>query len=161
MHYASCFRFALSFVDDRDVAQDVTQDVFGWLWLHRAEWTPSHDVVSYLLTAVRNRALDIVRTQQRRSATVARHVALGDSPAMASAETSADIIIEQAEQSSAIWHAVNALPEQRRTVLLLRWRHGLGWDEIARVMGASVGAVQVNHTRALKALRERFPSVLR
>jgi DNA-directed RNA polymerase specialized sigma24 family protein len=36
----------------------------------------------------------------------------------------------------------------------------LGWDEIARIMRTSVGAVQVNHTRALKALRERLPDAI-
>jgi RNA polymerase sigma-70 factor, ECF subfamily len=159
-HFAGCYRFAMSFVGDPEIAQDVAQDVFGWVWLHRAEWSPSYDVLSYLLTAIRNRSLDILRARQRQSTTVDRYIVPGKSPAMAANSTPADILVEQEEQYRTIWRVVESLPEQRRTVVLLRWRHSLGWEEIARVMGTSVGAVQVNHTRALKALRERLPDAI-
>lgn len=159
-YFAASLRFAQSFVEDSDVAEDLVQEVFGWVWLHRAEWAPPPDLLSYLLTAVRNRALDFVRTARRRSDISVRYIGLGESPAMAAPERGADASMEADEQRTAVWRAIMGLPEQRRTVLVLRWRHGFDWDEVARIMGTTVAAARMNHSRALAELRRRLPGAI-
>lgn len=159
-YFAAVSRFASSFVGDRDVAEDLAQDVFGWIWLHRAEWDPAGDVLSYLLTAVRNRALDVLRAEKRHGEATMRYVDPGASPAMAAQAPAADAAVEQDERMATVWQVIFMLPEQRRTVLLLRWREGLEFEEIARILQTSVAAVRMHHSRALQALRERLPDGL-
>jgi len=157
-HFAVLFRFAQTFVGDDDSADDIVQDVLGWVWMHRATWAPPTDVLSYLLAAVRNKALDRLRTEKRRADVTQRFVAPGESPAMGTRGAATDVDADAIQHH--VWHAIMELPEQRRTVLVLRWRHALDWDEIARVMGISVPAARMAHSRALAMLRERLPEAL-
>jgi RNA polymerase sigma-70 factor (ECF subfamily) len=49
--------------------------------------------------------------------------------------------------------ALAELSEDHREVIVLHHLQGLGWDEVARRMGRSAGAVRMLWTRALKELR--------
>jgi RNA polymerase sigma-70 factor (ECF subfamily) len=49
--------------------------------------------------------------------------------------------------------ALAELSEDHREVIVLHHLEGLGWDEVARHMGRSAGAVRMMWTRALKQLR--------
>jgi RNA polymerase sigma-70 factor (ECF subfamily) len=156
LYFAAMLRFAMSFVAETDVAEDIVQEVFGRIWVQRAAWYPPADVLSYLLAAVRNRALDIVTTEQRRTVTMQRyfgpHAAPTLRPGMA-----ADQHLESVQQQTMLWGVIQTLPEHQRTVLLLRWRYGLEWREIAPIMGISEVAARKSHSRALQTLRKRLP----
>ena len=155
-HFAAVLRFAASFVIEQDVAEDIAQEVFGWVWVNRAAWNPPGDVLSYLLAAVRNRALVLIRNDKRRANVTEQYLAPNESPAMAAPKLPMDRVIEDEELITTIWRVIQRLPEQRRTVLLLRWRHGLEWEEVARIMEMSIPAARMAHSRALKTLRERL-----
>ena len=159
-YFAAVLRFAASFGVAAETAEDLAQDVFAWIWTHQREWAPRGDILSYLLAAVRNRALDVVRTDRRRTEVTARYAEPGVSPAMSVGAMPADAQVEDAERNQLVWRTILALPEQRRTVLLLRWRHGLEWEEIARIMETTVAAARMNHSRAMHLLRERLPEAL-
>jgi RNA polymerase sigma-70 factor (ECF subfamily) len=49
--------------------------------------------------------------------------------------------------------ALEALPEDRRAALLLRFDHGLSYDEIAHAMGWSLSKAKVEVFRAREVLR--------
>jgi RNA polymerase sigma-70 factor (ECF subfamily) len=68
----------------------------------------------------------------------------------------ADQQLERDEQIAALKQAIDALPERRRMVLLLRWRDGLHNDEVAEIMGISVKTVENQITQALRSLREQL-----
>jgi RNA polymerase sigma-70 factor (ECF subfamily) len=159
MYFAAMLRFAISFVADADIAEDIVQEVFGRIWVQRDIWQPSTDVLSYLLAAVRNRALDIVTTEQRRATLARLHIVPNERSTMGLV-TPADRSAELSSQRAVIWGVIHTLPEQRRTVLLLRWRYELEWEEISDIMGISVAAARMTHSRALQTLRERLPNGL-
>ncbi|HXC24992.1 MAG TPA: sigma-70 family RNA polymerase sigma factor [Gemmatimonadaceae bacterium] len=159
-YFAAVLRFASSFLTDRETAEDLVQEVFAWIWIHRAEWDPSSDILSYLLTSVRNRALDVLRTDKRHAEISERYMEPGQSPAMATTAIPIDTRVEEDERNNIVWRVVLQLPEHRRTVLLLRWRHGLEWDEIARIMETSVAAARMNHSRALHLMRQLLPDAI-
>jgi RNA polymerase sigma-70 factor, ECF subfamily len=50
--------------------------------------------------------------------------------------------------------ALADLPEDQRTILLLRYTHGLSFEEIAEVVGRPTGTVKVYAGRGLTALRK-------
>jgi RNA polymerase sigma-70 factor, ECF subfamily len=62
------------------------------------------------------------------------------------------------EAESLLSRALAELAEDRRAALLLRVDHGLGYDEIARVMGWSVAKVKNEIHRARTRLRELLQS---
>lgn len=55
-----------------------------------------------------------------------------------------------------VWAGVRTLRGDQRQVIVMRFIDGLGYPDIAKVLGKSVGAVRVIQYRALCALRRRL-----
>ena len=62
-HYASLCEFAVRYVREEALAEEIVQDLFADLWARRAEWRVRGPVRAYLFGAVRNRALNVRKRQ--------------------------------------------------------------------------------------------------
>ena len=60
---------------------------------------------------------------------------------------------ELKDDSRRVWDEVRHLPGEQRQVIVMRFIDDLSYQDIARVLGKSVGAVRVIHFRALTNLR--------
>ena len=60
------------------------------------------------------------------------------------------------ELAARLWSALNALPFDQRTVVVLREFDGLSYEEIAFSLGVAVGTVKSRLTRARQALRHEL-----
>ena len=58
------------------------------------------------------------------------------------------------ERAAAVRKAIAALPEKQRATLILRTYHDMSHQEIADVLGSSVGAVKANFFHALGNLKK-------
>jgi len=159
-HYVTLVAFAATYVRAEDLAEEIVGDVFAWLWDHRATWTPERSVRAFLFGAVRNRALNVQRDAATRDRAVHR-VAEAANVWTGSLAPLPDNVVQQREVYDAIWAAVAALPERQRTLLSLRWEDGMSWGEVAAVFGITANAAEVMHRKALRALRELFPTRFR
>ena len=147
--------FAYRSVQSRDTAAELVQDVFYRIWRGHARWEVEGSLKAYLYRATRNRVLDFLKHEQieRRWAerSVREHAAdVGRSHALV------DEAIDTQDRVVALERALDALPERRRLVFVLRWREGLSHREIADRMGVTVKTVENQLTRAIQALRERL-----
>lgn len=145
--YRTAYRLAGSAAD----AEDVVHDVFVGLpeALRRYEERGGAFAAWLRRVAVR-RTLMRARGERRR-----REVALDDAfdAGSVSGGAPADAAAETADVQRAVHAAVRALPDGLREVLVLRQFEGYSHDEIAALLGISVGASRVRLTRALEALR--------
>jgi RNA polymerase sigma-70 factor (ECF subfamily) len=161
LYYRRLCEFATFYVQLQDDADDIVSDVYAYVWEHRATWKPLQ-VETYLFGAVRNRALNAVRDARadRRRAVVLHDGS--DMPGLSESPHAPDEEIEASSERSwrlaALRVAITALSDQQRTVLVLRWRFRKGWEEIAQILGISIAAAQMTHSRALSSLRERIGS---
>jgi RNA polymerase sigma-70 factor (ECF subfamily) len=64
-----------------------------------------------------------------------------------------DRLLASKETASRIWQALDRLPFDQRTALILREVDGLRYDEIAFSLGVAVGTVKSRLTRARQTLR--------
>jgi RNA polymerase sigma factor (sigma-70 family) len=111
---------------------------------------------AYLLTAVRNRAFNVLAHRRVRSdhrATVeANHAAanndIGASDALDAAE-------DESLRQRLLGRAFAALTEKQRTAVRLRYSEGLAMAEVATALGISVSATERLVARALRAMREQ------
>jgi RNA polymerase sigma-70 factor (ECF subfamily) len=76
-----------------------------------------------------------------------------DERAAAPAETAVDALI-RGERAAEVRAAIARLPKKQRATLVLRVYHELPHDQIARVLGSSVGAVKANFFHALNNLKK-------
>ena len=64
-----------------------------------------------------------------------------------------DRLLASKETAARIWKAMEHLPFEQRTALILREVDGLRYEEIAFTMNVAVGTVKSRLTRARQALR--------
>jgi RNA polymerase sigma-70 factor (ECF subfamily) len=67
-------------------------------------------------------------------------------------ETAADALL-RGERAAQVRAAIGRLPKKQRATLVLRVYHDLPHDEIAKILGSSVGAVKANFFHALNNLK--------
>lgn len=155
-HYAALASFAVRYVREHSLAEDLVQDLFADLWTRRATWKPRAGAGrAYLLAAVRNRALNLRKRQA-----VERDWEAGEAVAevreLHPRPARADQALESAELENQVHTALESLPERCRLVMHLRWREQLSYAQIAEVMSISVKGVENQLARGLKSLREKL-----
>jgi RNA polymerase sigma-70 factor (ECF subfamily) len=154
-YFTPLWEFAYRYVRDADIAKDVVQDVLLSLWNRRSSLTGAERIPPYLYVAVRYQAINALRRSSidRR----ARDVASAAQPMSAPAP---DADVAQADEESAVERALARLSDNARRVLLLRWKHGLSFAEIAESLGISEGAAKVQATRARQALAPYLQQII-
>jgi RNA polymerase sigma-70 factor (ECF subfamily) len=149
-YHAPLCTFVFRLVGSREVAEEIVQSVFLDLWLRRQQLVIRTSVRALLYRSARNRAID-----NERHLAVARRwaddVELGDMDAEPVPD--AQQRLESEEREQLIRSAIEILPPRTRTIVLMRWQQGMRLAEIAEVLGISVKGVEIQITRALRALR--------
>jgi RNA polymerase sigma-70 factor, ECF subfamily len=143
------FNYVVRMVGDRELAEEVTQDVFLRVHQSLAGFSFRSKFSTWLYRIARNRALDALRDEPRRQSTaelVEDTVTVLDAP------------VERGETIDAIWHAVGGLPEELKTCLLLRDIAGLSYTEIMEVAGASLTTVKWRIFRARELVAQHVES---
>jgi|HubBroStandDraft_6_1064221.scaffolds.fasta_scaffold65082_2 RNA polymerase sigma-70 factor (ECF subfamily) len=156
-YYSDLCRFAVRYVRDTDLAEDVVQVVLGELWIRREAWQVQTTIAAYLYGATRNAAVTRLRELdrvRRLAVDLARSRALDADHSWEPAVVRA---LELEEQNAALARAIEALSERRRTMLLLRIALRLSYREIALVTHTSVKNVEVTLNRAISMLRRTVP----
>lgn len=148
--YARLVLIADRIVGERQVAEDLAQEVFLELWRRRETLALETTVHAYLLQSVRNRALNHLRHVQVRRRSAAEVVEMSGSSIPADAETVAG------ELAVAIEHAMLALTPRCREVFQLSRERGFKYSEIATQLGVSVKAVEAQMGKALRTMREHL-----
>jgi len=131
-------------LSDAALAEDAVQEAFLRIIRNRRKYVPGKPFSSWFYTILRNICKDMLRRRDRQVGLVkeaARNVRLS------SRRTNCD--------GDGVGAALLAsLPDKPRTVLTLRIVHGLGFGEIAAVLGISEEAAKKRAQRALRRLRE-------
>jgi RNA polymerase sigma-70 factor (ECF subfamily) len=141
---------ARQIVGDPATAQDVVQDVFVDLWCHPYRYDSSlAGLRTYLTLCARHRALDVVRSEQRRAGREERQASLLPTPRQPSP---GDLVID-ADTASAVRAAVSTLPPDQRRVVELAYFGGLSYRDVAERMGIPEGTAKSRLRLALAKLQ--------
>ncbi|HEY0979501.1 MAG TPA: sigma-70 family RNA polymerase sigma factor [Candidatus Paceibacterota bacterium] len=140
------FRFCYLKVSSRELAEDLSQEVFARFWQAVREGTVMRSERALLYTIARNLIIDWYRKKKESSLD-----ALTDLGIEFSGDDAGDVMRE-AEMQEAL-RIVRSLDEPSREALLLRYVEGLSPKEIARLTGETANAVSVRLNRAIKKVR--------
>ena len=134
-------------VRDRILAEDLAQDTFGKAFSSLSSYRGDASPRTWLLAIARNRCLDYLR-RRRHTGLISSDPDAGDATA-SDAPLPADLLGNRAEVSEAL----DALDETQRALIILRFRHGLSFDELAEVFGIKPGTARMRLSRALGRMR--------
>lgn len=140
------YLYALAFVKDRAVAEDVVQDAFIYLWTNRARIGYRGSVYAYLLQSVKNACLNYkthlgVEEKYRQ---VAANPHEEDEP---------DTEWEEVRQK--VLQAVDRLPPKCREIFILGTVEGMKYNEIAEKLDISVNTVKTQMKYAYRKVRNQ------
>jgi RNA polymerase sigma-70 factor (ECF subfamily) len=161
------FAVAFRILGDRAEAEDIAQEVFVALYHHLPEFRGESRLSTWVYKITRNRCLNRLKFLKRRHVgshadiddpTVARIVADPDTGARQSRDPSKKL--QTAELSSLLEGHLRALPEEQRTLVILRDLEDLSYDEIAEITGLPLGTVKSRLHRARAELAARLGAQL-
>ena len=144
VHFELVYVFVVKRVGDRDLAEDLTSEVF-----HRAlskirefEWRGA-PFSSWLVRIAANAIADRAKRASREVVGIEDPDGIAAEPALA-----------EAEQTAGLFKLVGDLPEDQKQVIRLRFSEGKSIREIAQAMKKSEGAIKQLHFRGLEKLRD-------
>lgn len=144
--------------DAQDVAQDAFVQAFGKLKSYRGESA----FYSWLFRIALNAAVSARRKTQRMTTSVdARRELTGTEPADHRPSTEPTHALDVADRQRLVRKALGELPEEFRTVLVMKEMDGMAYDEIAAVCDCPVGTVRSRLHRARMELRGKLSLLLR
>ncbi len=165
--YAYCAQALLSAGLSRETVEDTFQDVFLRLVQYRDTFTGG-DFKPWIFTVTRHSCLSIKKRTFRQhsgieyigdgvnfdddvASEVRQAFAVGDDPLER---------MSQEEQTGLLLAAIAKLPEEFREALMLSEYEGLTYDEIGRILGASLSTIRIRIFRAKARLRKMLLPVL-
>ena len=144
-HYRQMYRLATMLLHDDAESKDVVHDIFAHLLresLDLREETAEH----YLLTSVRNRCLNVIRSRQILERV--EHLYLLD------LDTTITPTEQLEEELKALYKGIEQLePPVCRDIIVQHFRDGITFKEIACRLGVSETTVYKHLRRALSQLR--------
>jgi RNA polymerase sigma-70 factor, ECF subfamily len=152
-------RFVFRYTRSRDGASEIVQDVFYKLWRNRARgavFTGRPQLRAYLYRAARNNALDHIAREATRSRWRRMSRERSDEGVTPLHAAPANTHAELAELAATIDQVLAEMPDRRREVCVLRWRHGHSIGEVAKRLAISTKTVEAQIGRGLRELRERI-----
>jgi RNA polymerase sigma-70 factor (ECF subfamily) len=150
MYAAALCDFAFSYVRSKEIAEEVVQDLFCWIWEQRFTVEMPHGVRAWLFTAVRNRALNALRNIRSEIALDER---LAREMPARGAVVQPDAVLAARELSAAVAEIVAVMSPRCREAFVLIREQGMSYAEAAHVMGISAKTVEIHMTRAMTTLR--------
>ncbi len=136
----SVYRFIRGNLRDDDRANDIVQDSYEKLWRHVTEI--EYPVVkSWLFSTAYHNMIDIIRKEKRMTLMEPEH-----EKEMLSESSYSDL-------NEILHEALERLPEQQKTSVLLRDYEGYSYKEIGEITGSSEAQVKINIYRGRLALK--------
>jgi RNA polymerase sigma-70 factor (ECF subfamily) len=156
-HQRMVFTLALHLLGNRDEALDLSQEVFLRVFRTLASFRGQSALRTWIYRIVVNQARNRQRWWRRRhlseQVSLDEHIRLFGDTMESKADVLPDRLLASKETASRIWEALDRLPFDQRTALILREVDGLRYEEIAFSLGVAVGTVKSRLTRARQALR--------
>lgn len=161
-HQLMVFRTCMGFVHDKDDADDLTQEVFIQAYKSLTGFKGNASFSTWIYRIAVNASLNKVRRSSKnfimqRLEAITQRDEKKNQLQITDAEDPESIIIN-AENAAWVRNALDSLPENQRTAIVLSKYDDLSQKDIAEIMHITEGAVESLLQRAKKNLRNKLVS---
>ena len=148
--FDSLLYFATGYVECKEVAEDVVQEVFVDIWEGKMKFRSYNSLKTFLYTSVRNACVDWLRHQrvEKKYADVMRRETSDDEEDFAYKVMREEIYRE-------LFAVIEELPDRRREIFRYHMQ-GKSNAEIAEIMDLSVLTVKTQKVKAVQYIKERM-----
>ncbi len=138
-------------VISHDDADDVLQNTFIKAWTALDTFRGDSQISSWLYRIAQNEALNFLEKKARQGEGI-------DADALAE-KLESDPYFDGGETEIQLQQAIARLPERQRQVFCLKYFDEMPYDDMSRVLGATVGALKASYHHAVKKIEEYFDRV--
>ena len=140
--YRVCYRF----VENRDDARDLAQEVFIKAFEHLPTFRRESSLKTWLYRIAMNHCINHVKKNSREFVEVDDNIG--------STRPSIHTEMEHREQREQLRRLVKRLPPKQKAILELRIHEQLSYEEIAKISGRSVSTIKASVFFALEKIRK-------
>jgi len=160
-YHKQIINFIYRYIGDKTEAEDLAQNVFLNVYRSAKTYIPKSKFSTWIYVIARNMALnELRRRKNRRESSLEEAVSgeNGDLPRQIAnnSKPSASGALEKQDLINAVKRAIDSLPDNQKTAVILQRYDDFSYEEIAEVIGCSVSAVKSLLNRAKIALKEKL-----
>lgn len=142
------YAYSLSMLKNQALAEEIVQDVFLNIWLHRDRLNPDLSFKSYVFTITRNLTFNLISK-------VANSHKLKEEVFYVSQKSYSPIedVIAEADYDAIKQKAIEQLPPKRRAIFEMSRNEEMSYEEISKELNISVSTVKGQMSKALADIR--------
>jgi len=143
------YAYSLSMLKNQALAEEIVQDVFLNIWLHRDRLNADLSFKSYVFTITRNLTFNLISK-------VANSHKLKEEVFYVSQKSYSPIedIIDDADYDAIKQKAIEQLPPKRRAIFEMSRNEEMSYEEISKELNISVSTVKGQMSKALADIRD-------
>ena len=145
------YNTALSYLQNREDAEEVTQDVFTSVYRNASRFRAESAVSTWIYRITINASLNYLKRKRRFS-----FVRFGEKEKEKPDFVHPGVLLENKEYSIALFKVIDTLPDSQKSAFILSFVEDLPRKEVAEIMGTSLKAVESLLQRAKANLRQRL-----
>lgn len=147
-HHQALYNFFLRLIGNREVSEDLIQDVFLRMLKYRQTYKGSSEFTIWMFRIARNARVDYFRKRKFDPS--------DELDTFVSHELTASEHYEKKQESKLLHQALASLPEEDREVLVLSRFQDIKYKDIAQILGCMEGTIKARVHRAVKRLRDNY-----
>jgi RNA polymerase sigma-70 factor (ECF subfamily) len=149
-HHRALFNFFVRLTANRELAEDLVQDVFLRILKYRETYQAKTSFTAWMYQVARSAHIDNLRKKKPESQWNE------ELPEPASAEPQADEAIRKRQEVALLGRALQSLPVEKRELLILTRFKNVKYQEMGQLLGCDANAVKLRVYRAVRSLGEAF-----
>jgi len=156
-HHRGLFRYFVSMNRNRELSEDLVQDVFFRMLRYRASYDAQQSFTAWMYQIARNASVDAA--QKRRAEVVGIDEFDDRRPEIVSAAPGPEESASKNQDLVLLRRALDRLPAEKREILVLARFQNMKYEDIAATLDCEVGTVKVRVFRAMRALEAAFNAI--
>ncbi len=130
-------------------ADDVTQNTFIKVYEGLPHFRGEASLFTWIYRIATNEALLFLKARQRRN-----HLSLEDHEFTLPVHADADPLLSGEKMQRKLLKAIDTLPDRQKMVFQMKYFDNLKYEEIARILGLSVGALKASFFHAVNKIEK-------
>lgn len=155
-YYTRLTNYAFGLVSDLNVAEDLVEDIFFFIWDNRNIIRVQHSLKAYLYKITHNKCLDYLRKEKVRlkyiKETMERQKEEVDENILFANQFQPDIFSDEMDYKLTL--AIESLPEQAKKIFIMKRFDNLSYAEISKKLNISENTIRKQMSRSLQKIRK-------
>lgn len=152
-HFGKVHNVVIKYINDKSLAEDITQDVFIRLWNNRAKIALELPIEQQLFTITKNLVINNLKKRANEYKHIKQYYYENSTISFKEDEN------EDIEQLKIINKLILELPKKQQKVLKMHRFQGLTYDEIANVLNISKNTVSSHLSAAMLYLKKNITAI--